>query len=235
MRHSLGRMALLGLLFLWCAALLALRVARTGRLTFAFLVWNLFLAFIPLLMASLLAEAHRRRLTWWFQTACFTVWLLFLPNAPYMLTDLLHLMPRPPVPLWYDLALLLSCAGTGLLLGYASVAMVQAVVADRFGRFAGWLVALGSLLLSGFGIYLGRFLRWNSWEVLSDPRLLFADVAARLLHPRAHLGTVAVTLIFGGLVMLGYLALRILADSTLPASGSAAPAARRQAHIPPPA
>jgi uncharacterized membrane protein len=213
MPPSFGRIALIGVLLGWCAALIGLRILRTGTVSFAFLVWNLFLAFIPMLMASLLLEAHRRRLPAVFQAGCFALWLLFLPNAPYILTDLVHLAPRPPVPLWYDLALLLSCAGTGLLLGYASVAVVQAVVAEQFGRVAGWLVAIGSLALSGFGIYLGRFMRFNSWEVVTDPRQLLADVAGRLLHPRAHLSTFAVTLIFGGALTLGYLALRVLATT----------------------
>lgn len=207
------RTVLLTALFLWCAALLGLRMERTGTMRYEFLVWNLFLAFVPLVASSLLAVADRRHAPTVVQAGCFAVWLVFLPNAPYLLTDLIHLHYRPPVPLWYDLALLLSYALTGLLLGYVSLAVVQRIVARRFGAAAGWLVAVASLGLSGFGIYLGRFLRWNSWEVLTRPAPLFAFVADCLLNPRSHAGTVAVTLIFGGALTLGYLALGVfLAD-----------------------
>lgn len=208
------RTILLTALLLWCAALLGLRMERTGTMRFGFLVWNLFLAFVPLLAASLLAVADRRRSPALVQAGCFALWLLFLPNAPYLLTDLIHLRHRPPVPLWYDLALILSYALTGLLLGYVSLAVVQRVVARRFGAAAGWVVAVASLGLSGFGIYLGRFLRWNSWEVLTRPAPLFAFFADCLLNPRSHAGMIAVTLIFGGALTLGYLALGVfLADA----------------------
>ena len=136
--------------------------------------------------------------------------LLFLPNAPYLLTDLLHLALRPPIPLWYDLALLFSCAGTGLLLGYVSLLEVQVTVEEQLGRLAGWMVAAGSLLLSGFGIYLGRFLRRNSWDPLTDPAGLFRDVSDRLLNPTSYPRTYAVTLIFGIGLLLGYVALRVV-------------------------
>jgi uncharacterized membrane protein len=207
------RTILLTALFLWCAALLALRMERTGTMRFGFLVWNLFLAFVPLVASSLLAIADRRRSSILVQGGWFALWLVFLPNAPYLLTDLIHLRHRPPVPLWYDLALILSYALTGLLLGYTSLAIVQRIVARRFGNATGWLVAIASMGLSGFGIYLGRFLRWNSWEVLTRPAPLFAFIADCLLNPRSHAGTVAVTVIFGGALILGYVALDVfLAD-----------------------
>lgn len=206
------RTILLTALFLWCAALLALRMERTGTMRFGFLVWNLFLAFVPLVASSLLAIADRRRSPTIVQAGCFALWLVFLPNAPYILTDLIHLRHRPPVPLWYDLALILSYALTGLLLGYTSLAVVQRIVARRFGKATGWLVAITAMGLSGFGIYLGRFLRWNSWEVLTRPAPLFAYIADCILNPFSHTGTVAVTLIFGGALTLGYIALDVFLD-----------------------
>ena len=207
------RRLLFAALMSWCVALLALRVVRTGSLMYAFLAWNLFLAIVPLVASERLVLAKRR----FAQASCLALWLLFLPNAPYILTDLIHLRPRPPVPLWFDLALLLSCAGTGLLLGYASVANVHGFVARRFGAVAGWCIAVASLLLSAFGMYLGRFLRWNSWDVLGNPMALLADVARRVVNPLAHPRTVGVTMIFGGMLVLGYLAMNTLPhrDETL--------------------
>jgi len=199
-----------GVLLLWCASLVVLRVGRSGNLMYVFLCWNLFLACIPVVAGQAFRAASRRRSAAPLQLGWFALWLLFLPNAPYIVTDLLHLKWRPPVPLWYDLALLLSCAGTGLLLGYVSLIEVHGAVEERFGRVKGWLMAVGSLFLCGFGIYLGRFLRWNSWEVLTDPAGLFLDVADRLLNPTLHLRTYGVTLIFGTGLLLGYAALRLL-------------------------
>jgi uncharacterized membrane protein len=178
---------------------------------YTFLCWNLFLAWIPWLAGQGFRAASRRRASRVLQLGWFALWLLFLPNAPYIATDLLHLAPRPPVPLWYDLTLLLSFAGTGLLLGYVSIIDVQTAVEERFSRRTGWVVAAGSLFLSGFGIYLGRFLRWNSWEVLTDPAGLFRDISDRLLNPTAHPRAYAVTLILGSGLLLGYTALRSLA------------------------
>lgn len=210
MRAETRRWAVPAGLTLWCISLVVLRVELSGSLMYAFLVWNLWLAWIPWLAGQAFRTASRRRASAARQLGWFALWLLFLPNAPYITTDLLHLAPRPLVPLWYDLALLLSCAGTGLLLGYMSLLEVQAAVEERYGRLKGWGVAASSLFLSGFGIYLGRFLRWNSWDVLTDPAGLFHAIAIRLLDPASHPRTYGVTLIFGSSLLLGYTALRAL-------------------------
>jgi uncharacterized membrane protein len=194
--------------------LLVLRVERSGSLQYLFLGWNLFLAWIPWLAGQAFRASSRRRGSRLLRLGWFGLWLLFLPNAPYIVTDLLHLAARPGIPLWYDLALLFSCAGTGLLLGYLSLLDVQSAVEERFGRATGWIVAAGALVLSGFGIYLGRFLRRNSWEVLTDPSGLFLDITERLLSPAAHPRTYGVTLIFGAGLLLGYVALHVLARSS---------------------
>jgi uncharacterized membrane protein len=203
------RWTLPGVLTLWCAALIVLRMERSGSLLYGFLLWNLFLAWIPWLAARAFRASSRRHSPRLPRLGWLTLWLLFLPNAPYLLTDLLHLAPRPAVPLWYDLALLFSCAGTGLLLGYVSLLEVQGTVEEQLGRTAGWMVAAGSLFLSGFGIYLGRFLRRNSWDPFTDPAGLFLDIADRLLHPASYPRTYGVTLIFGIGLLLGYAALRV--------------------------
>ena len=142
----------------------------------------------------------------------FVVWLLFLPNAPYIVTDFIHLRARPPVPLWFDILLLISSAGTGLLLGYGSVMIVQRAVERRVGTRTGWLAATGALFLSAFGIYLGRFVRFNSWEALTDPMPLFSDIAYRLMNPMDHPRTFAVTALYGVALLLGYAALHALAE-----------------------
>jgi uncharacterized membrane protein len=208
-RRALVFAALLG----FCAALIAMRATRTGSTSYAFLLWNLFLAAIPAVAAWLftLAAARRARTV---QFVTFMVWLLFLPNAPYLITDFIHLRPHPVVPLWFDVALFTSCAGTGLLLGYTSLADVQHVIARRHGRSAGWTVAAVSLLLSGFGVYVGRFLRWNSWDAVTNPQRLFADIVSRVVNPLSHPRTVGMTIIYGAGLLLGYIALRVIGSTT---------------------
>ena len=200
------RLLLFAALIGWCAALLVLRVGRSHSLHYGFLVWNLFLAAIPAAAALMLTRTQNR----FVSVALFVMWLAFLPNAPYIVTDFIHLNQNPPVPLWYDVALLISFAGTGLLLAYSSVKDVQGVVTARFNKKTGWIVALGSLLLSGFGIYLGRFLRWNSWDPLANPGRIAGDVLQRGMNPLDHPRTIAVTLIYGVGLALGYVALRII-------------------------
>lgn len=185
------------------------RVLFTGRGLFLFLIWNLFLALIPFALSTLLGTARgplRARLL----VPVGAAWLLFFPNAPYLVTDLFHLETRPGVPLWYDLAMIMSCAWNGLMLGYASLADMQRLVQRRLGTGAGWTFATVALLLSSFGIYLGRFLRFNSWDVLTNPLTLFYDIISRLLHPFSYPRTWGVTVVFGVFLLLGYATVRLL-------------------------
>ena len=205
------RFRLGALLALWVAALLATRVAVTGSPFGLFLVWNLVLAAVPLAASTALVRLDARGGRARSMVGLGVVWLLFLPNAPYILTDLVHLAHRPPVPFWFDLALLLSAGGLGLLSGYVALADVQGVVARRIGSRAAWAGSVGVLFLSAFGIYLGRELRWNSWDVLTAPGTLAADVLARIADPLAHPTTVVMTLVFGGMLTVGYVALHELA------------------------
>ena len=185
------------------------RVLMTGRLLFLFLIWNLFLALIPFAISTMLGIAKgplRARLL----VPVGAAWLLFFPNAPYILTDLFHLERRTGVPFWYDLALILSCAWNGLMLAYASLADMQRLVQRRLGTGAGWTFATVALLLSSFGIYLGRYLRFNSWDVLANPLTLFYDIVNRILHPFSFPGTWGVTLVFGVFLLIGYCTVQLL-------------------------
>src|SRR5690349_20544735 len=150
------RLLLESVLFCWSVSLIAVRIDRTGDGYYRFLITNLVLACVPLFFSTLLRVAAHWRLPWAIQFVLLGLWLLFLPNAPYILTDILHLTRASHAPAWYDLALLLSCAGTGVLVGYLSLVDVQGIVARSFGSALGWIFALVSLGLSGFAIYLGR-------------------------------------------------------------------------------
>ncbi|MDZ4403923.1 DUF1361 domain-containing protein [Prosthecobacter sp.] len=199
-----ARLLLLNLLAcLWCCAVLNVRFHLAGHHNYAFLLWNLFLAAIPLGLS--LGLVRIKRLV--FALPLLAIWLLFFPNAPYVLTDLIHLSPhnRGHVPLWLDLLMLLSFALVSLWFGFQSLRIVQHWFARRFSRMTAWSVTLGSLVLSGFGVYLGRFLRWNSWDIVHQPQHLLQDIVSRVLNPLHHGNTWSFTLGFGTLLILAYL------------------------------
>ncbi len=204
------KLAMVAALLVWCVALLSYWIAVGSDRLAVGLLWNLFLASVPLVWSAAFRSAMvaRRPL---LVGSCFVLWLLFFPNAPYLLTDLIHFRPRPPLPEWLLLAILLSCAGAGTLLGYFSLGEIHAAVERKRGRAMGWLVVSGSLLLCGFGIYVGRFLRWNSWDALTRPWSLLRSVVGQFVDAGPHPHPVPVTLIFGGGLLLGYLALRVMA------------------------
>src|SRR5687768_15042246 len=153
-----------------CFILFRIRIMLSGSTDYVFLIWNLFLAWIPLGMAYFVSFAKKRRYVLITVPLAATLWLLFLPNAPYILTDLQHLSyPYGGVPVWFDMLLINWFAWTGLLLGIFSLFLMHDIVRRMIGRWAGWFFVLSVSLLSGLGIYLGRFLRWNSWDLLFRP------------------------------------------------------------------
>ena len=203
-----NRLNLLILFFLTtalCVTLVIFRVRYTSKITFVFLVWNIFLALIPYVVSTLLILYHEKITNRWLLAIPFMIWLCFFPNAPYILTDLFHLRPRTGVPFWYDLALILFFAWNGLMLGYASLLDMHSVATRHFNQWVGWMMAVGSLVLGSFGIYLGRYLRWNSWDVISSPTGLLHDIYIRVVDPMAHPQTYGVTIIFSAFLVIGYL------------------------------
>jgi len=209
LRRRLPLLLALGLSLALSFALIAARVAITRQWLFVFLLWNLFLAAIPFALSAALhlaAHAPKARLL----LPVGLVWLLFFPNAPYLVTDLFHLEPRPGVPYWYDLALIMSCAWNGLMLAFASLLDMHALVRQRLGFWAGWGFATVALGLSAFGVYLGRYLRFNSWDILSNPFTLFYDIVQRILHPFHNWQTWGVTVVFWAFLLIGYATVRVL-------------------------
>ncbi len=189
-----------------------------GAAAYPFLVWNLFLAWIPLLAAmAAFAAAHNRITFFLVMPVCTLVWLAFFPNAPYLLTDFQHLATaNSTLPLWFDVILLIWFAWTGLLLGIASLYLMQEIVTRALNRFAGWIFAIGATILSSIGIYLGRFLRWNSWDLLQDALPIAKDMYGLVRHPVANLPTYVFLILFTLLFLFIYVTIhlfgRILAE-----------------------
>jgi uncharacterized membrane protein len=156
------------------------RCIKTEQFSFVFLFWNLFLAFVPYCISSCLAR--QKTLTVFKLTGLSGLWLLFLPNAPYMVTDLFHLHKRANLPVWFDLVLILAFAVTGLYLFYISVHQMAGIIKTRLPQFyrPSFLILL--FLAVSYGVYIGRFLRVNSWDVLMP-----LDLAKICLKPLCHI------------------------------------------------
>jgi uncharacterized membrane protein len=180
--------------------LLIVRIILSGQLTYIFLAWNLFLAWIPFAISQKIDGAQNR----WRIFLLTGAWLLFLPNAPYIITDFLHLRQRPPIPYWYDILLLFSAALNGLLLGLLSLFNVEKFLTDRYGNRISGLLILCSFFLCAFGIHMGRYLRWNSWDIITNPGGIATDILERIINPFDHFGTWSVTFLFGSFFYVIY-------------------------------
>lgn len=178
---ALGVPSLVSIGFFACGAW------RNHSLEFDYLVWNLFLAWLPLLFAIWLVRVLRHKL-WssWEALAASLLWLLFLPNSFYMISDFIHLLDVPRVDVLYDAVMFTSFISTGVLIGFSSLFLVHQELRKRFApRPTALLIGL-TLLTCSFAIYVGRDLRWNSWDILTNPGGLLFDVSDRLQHPAAY-------------------------------------------------
>ena len=192
-----------------CGTLLVVRAVYADAFGYAGLAWNLFLAWLPMIAALTAYNLKRSdtRGVWVLIVPCVFLWLLFFPNAPYILTDLLHLRARDGVPLWYDLILLIAFAWTGTFLGLVSLYLMHMLVRRSAGVAAGWIFTLAVLSLVGFGVYLGRFPRWNSWDLFFNTTELAADIWQRARHPLANPRTIVFSGLFSLCVTAMYLML----------------------------
>ena len=163
--------------------LLCTRVIATWSLTYVFLLWNLFLAFIPYAISYWL---HNN--IWIIKSklkliAIISAWILFIPNSFYILTDLFHLDEITSAPKWFDLLLLLSFAWNGLLFGITSLRKMETLLQRVSGRSFSLFIVFAVMWLNAFGIYIGRFLRYNSWDVITQPFSLFRELLEIVIHP----------------------------------------------------
>ena len=191
-------------------ALLAFRIARLDNPSYAWFAWNLFLAWIPYgagLVAARLALGPGARP--WRALPIAGVWLAFLPNAPYLITDFMHIRARQEGSwlFWYDIMMMAIFAWTGCILGAVSLGIMQRIVARHWGRAMSWCFVLVTAALCGVGIYLGRFQRWNSWDLLFNPQSVARDLVGPLLDPMAHLRPLAMSALFATFFLISYLTL----------------------------
>jgi uncharacterized membrane protein len=199
----------------FCAVLLLCRINYTGNERFMFLGFNLILAWIPMAVSSAMLPLQNK---WWHHIifwVLFIVWLGFFPNSPYIITDLLHLKHRADAPYWFDCMMISSFAWLGLMLGILSLYNVYEKMICLYNKSAAVITVVVTSLLCGYGIYLGRFLRWNTWDIVNNPDDLLNDVVLRFMHPftypRAHL----MALVGAGVVITSFLIIAQLRSHTI--------------------
>lgn len=195
------------------------RIFTQGKITFAFLVWNLFLAWIPFIVSSMMEYISTTKK--YGMKKCISmlglgfIWLIFYPNAPYIVTDIIHLSNYnyyAPLDhavgfsssfiIWYDFILVMLFVFTGYILGHISLYTVHKMIERTYKKTIGWIFVFIVSILSGFAIYLGRFLRLNSWEIVSNP----SGILKRMFGSM-DIMTLKFTLLFGGFIFLVYMAM----------------------------
>lgn len=193
-----------------CLALSVIRFNFNKEYSFLFLNWNLFLAFIPWLFTSIIILYPTLQKNKFLFIFVVSVWLLFFPNSLYILTDLFHLRMVTTVPIWYDLMLILTFAWTGLMFGLMSLWDLLGIIDRRFNKKTA-LISMHLLLFIGsFGVYLGRFLRWNSWDIINQPFQLLYDIKDRFINPFEHTRTWSVTFLMYLFLLMIYWSFRIV-------------------------
>lgn len=186
--------------------LLFARIAWTGHREYSFLAWNLFLAWIPFAVSAAIRVLHTRGARALVLLPAFALWLGFLPNAPYLVTDFIHLRWRATAPVWFDAMMLASFAWAGVGLGSASLRSCAHVVRVRHGQIVATCFVPVVAVLTGFGVYLGRFVRLNSWDVALRPTTVVAQVVTPLAHPFLNMRAWTVTLTIAAFFCVAHLA-----------------------------
>lgn len=199
---TLGRHYMLFALTAFCSALLLVRAKLTQSIFYFFLIWNLFLAYTPLAFTGIIKSKKILQNKWYYFYPALVCWLLLLPNAPYIITDFVHLRRETPIPFWFDVLLIASFSITGMLFGLASMKDMFKIFAKRFSNATTWIIMGAVCLLCGFGMYIGRFLRYNSWDILQKPYTLTIDILSSLTSSETCKPAWGITLGFGTLMFL---------------------------------
>ena len=224
-RYSIAVFVLLNVGCAMCIGLVLARVAYSDSGRHLGLIWNLFLAWIPFMLAYFAHAVSWRRATLYLIIPVIAfLWLIFFPNAPYMLTDLQDLSRRATeAPLWYDVIIVVWCSWTGMLLGVISLYLMQDIIVRSFGRTAGWVFVFVISGLSSFGVYIGRFVRLNSWDILQNPAETAQGILGIVIDPSRRLAafTLLYTVFFLFVFLLLYSFSHMLREQVGRAQGAA--------------
>ena len=193
-------------------SLLAIRIIKTGYLSYGFLAWNLFLAYVPYFISEWLSKhpqilASRVKLL-----ALVFIWILFMPNSFYILTDLFHLNNMSKGDSWYDLTLILSFAWNGILFGILSIYKMELLLKKAKRNFIAGFIIYVVMWLNAFGIYIGRFLRFNSWDIFVNPFSLISGIVEIIFNPYDYRYVWAMCFCFAFFMAILYYTTKRLSD-----------------------
>ncbi|MEO6453554.1 MAG: DUF1361 domain-containing protein [Ginsengibacter sp.] len=191
--------------------LIIIRFIYTGRIIYTFYPWNIFLAIIPLLASTRLLNQNKPGIK---ALLYLMIWLLFFPNGPYLVTDLFHFTTRPGCPVWFDLILVSSGSWNGIIMGTLSLMQVEKFLKRHFENKWVHVSLLFFITLCGYGVYLGRFLRFNSWDIITNPIGLASYIKGSLVHPHQNISVWAFTIIFSLLFGIIFFSIRELKAET---------------------
>jgi uncharacterized membrane protein len=192
--------------------LLIIRIVVSQRISYVFLAWNLLLAYVPLLIANWLNRHEvvmRNKIT---LVLSISAWLLFMPNSFYIVTDLFHLHTTAGNRPWFDLTLILSFAWNGILFGIISIWKMEILLKRTKGRFASALLIFTVMWLNAFGVYIGRFLRFNSWDIVFNPFPLLSEIVEMIINPYDYKSAWAMSLCFGLFFIILYYTMKKLTE-----------------------
>ncbi|MEO7530137.1 MAG: DUF1361 domain-containing protein [Sediminibacterium sp.] len=201
-----SKMLLLSVGFLM-SLLLVRFIYSNNTLVYRFYGWNTFLAAIPYFISTQLIKISKLNVA---AIVLIGLWLLFFPNAPYLITDLFHYEERADVPFWYDLLIVVSGAWNGLILGMTSLMNVEKFLARHVKPIWVTISVFFSLLLCSYGVFIGRFLRFNSWNIVTDPRGLVYTSAHHVLSPQNYPKLWVFTILFTVFLTIVYFTLKKL-------------------------
>lgn len=205
---------LLTMMSCFCFTLTIVRVYISSTPIYLFLNWNLFLSFIPWFISHILANKNGLK-NKFSKLFMFMVWLLFFPNSMYILTDLFHLRLTSNFPIWFDFVLITSFAWTGFIFGLISLLNIEKFLKVFFARNTVNIILALFLFIGSYGVYIGRYLRWNSWDIIVQPISLICNIKNELTDPWAHKGTWGMTLLMGVLLNMMFWSVKLLQNKTL--------------------
>jgi len=198
---------------LFSLTLLTTRVIASGRLSYGFLAWNLFLAYVPYFISQWL-ERHlqilRNRIK--LVSLIFT-WILFMPNSFYILTDLFHLENMGNGHSWFDLTLILSFAWSGVIFGILSICKMEMLLKKAKGNLVSGFIICTVMWLNAFGVYIGRFLRFDSWDIIVNPFSLLTEITNIIFNPYDYRYVWAMSICFAFFMIIIYYTIKKLSEA----------------------
>ena len=206
----LDETAFMFLLSFFCFCTTVIRRLYTGYWGFIFLNWNLFLAFVPWALTSISFIKPKIQQSFLSIVILLIFWLLFFPNAPYIITDLFYLRAVQNMPVWYDTLMFLSYAWAGMLYGFLSLWDIERILGRKLPKAAVTVLSGFLLFVGSFGIYIGRYLRWNTWDLFTRTSEILTDIGDRFANPFEHLTTWGVTLFMGVFLNIVYWSFRLV-------------------------